>query len=276
MFQLVSNIHLEKAEKIIQQFNKISADEIALKFENLINEIRKYIPEKKRISYGRYSIIKKLGLDLYPTFEKYKIDVLPFAIKLYENPDYDQFVRSFAVQLISIYGVETKDLKTVLPLFEKAATDEKWEARECSAGFVRKLVKAFPVEMKKWYLKQVTSDNPLARRFASESIRPVADNKWFKKNPQFCFDVIENLYTESKEYPRTSVGNNLSDWARIDKERVFKIVEELVAAGNKNSYCIAYRACRNLVKTEPLRVMDILKVDEYRYKKRVHYREEDK
>jgi len=174
--------------------------------------------------------------------------------------------------LISIYGEKTKDLNTVLPIFEQAATDEKWEVRECSAEFIRKLVKKIPVEMKKWYLKQVKSENPMARRFASESIRPVADNAWFKKRPEFCFDIIENLYTELKPYPRTSVGNNLSDWARTDKEKVFKIVEKLVASGNKNSYWIAYRACRNLVKTEPIGGMDLLKVDEYKYKKRVHYR----
>jgi cytochrome bd-type quinol oxidase subunit 1 len=31
-------------------------------------------------------------------------------------------------------------------------------------------------------------------------------------------------------------------------------------------------ACRNLVKKEPIKVMDLLKVDEYKYKKRIHKR----
>jgi len=35
---------------------------------------------------------------------------------------------------------------------------------------------------------------------------------------------------------------------------------------------IAYRACRNLVKKEPVKVMDLLKVDEYKYKKRIYTR----
>lgn len=114
----------------------------------------------------------------------------------------------------------------------------------------------------------------MARRFASESIRPVADNQWFKKNPEFCFKIIENLYAESKDYPRSSVGNNLSDWSRIDPERVYSIVEKLVESGDKNSYWIANRACRNLVKKEPIRVMDLLKTDTYKYKTNIYHRKD--
>jgi hypothetical protein len=47
----------------------------------------------------------------------------------------------------------------------------------------------------------------------------------------------------------------------------------LVASGDKNSYWIAYRACRNLVKKDPKRVMNLLGIDEYRYKKTVYKRE---
>lgn len=69
------------------------------------------------------------------------------------------------------------------------------------------------------------------------------------------------------------MGNNLSDLARRLPEKVFTIVDELVQSKDKNAYWIAYRACRNLIKKEPKRVMDLLKIDEYRYKKRVYYRE---
>ena len=74
------------------------------------------------------------------------------------------------------------------------------------------------------------------------------------------------MFKEKATYPRTSVGNNLSDLARNLPDLVYKIVEELVESGDKNSYWIAYRACRNLVKKEPNRVMGLLQVDEYRYK----------
>ena len=95
--------------------------------------------------------------------------------------------------------------------FEKAAVDENWEIRERSAGFICKLIKKYPERMKRWYLKQVKSKNPMLRRFASESLCPVADNLWFKKHPEFAFSIINNLFKESIPYPGTSVGSNLSD-----------------------------------------------------------------
>jgi hypothetical protein len=66
----------------------------------------------------------------------------------------------------------------------------------------------------------------------------------------------------------------LSDLARHLPDLVFELVKELVASGDRNSYWIAYRACRNLVRKEPIRVMNLLRADEYRYKKRVYTRSE--
>jgi len=274
MFQLITPIHKKEITRLVNEAGKADISQWAADLKSLIQQIREDIPEKKRISYGRYSIIKKMGLEMYPLFEKAGRDIYDFATEIFNRPEHDEFVRSLAVQLISIYGLESGNLPKVLVVFEKAAADEHWEMRECSAGFIRKLIRKYPEPMKKWYLKQVRSPNPLLRRFASESIRPVADNAWFKKHPEFAFSVIENLFAESAPYPKTSVGNNLSDWARIDPEKVYEIVETLVKNGDKNSYWIAYRACRNLVKKDPVRVMDLLGVDEYRYKKRVHFRKD--
>lgn len=274
MFQLITPDHHQPIAKLIKKIEKTEVSQVVSGLETLIEQIRADIPEKKRISYGRYSIIKQLGLELYPLLYEKGINVFMFASRIFQDTENDQFIRSLAVQLISIYGKESKDISKVLLVFEKAATDEHWEMRECSAGFIRKLIREYPKEMKKWYLKQAKSDNPLLRRFSSESIRPVADNGWFKERPEFAFSIIENLFAEPKQYPRTSVGNNLSDWARIDKERVYKILEKLVKSRDKNSYWIAYRACRNLVKKEPIRVMDLLNIDEYKYKTRIHYRKD--
>jgi 3-methyladenine DNA glycosylase AlkC len=84
--------------------------------------------------------------------------------------------------------------------------------------------------------------------------------------------IIREMFKESCSYPRTSVGNNLSDLARCCPDTVYGVVRDLVDNGDKNSHWIAHRACRNLVKKEPLRVMGLLKVDEYRYKKRIYRR----
>ena len=272
MFQLINTSHQKKILNIAKKVEHFNMSLITNELYGLIELIRAEIPEKKKISYGRYTIIKQMGLKLYPILENLGVDVYDFALKLFENTGSDQFVRCLGIQLISIYGLELTNLKKVLSVFEKAATDKHWEMRECSAGFVRKLIKEHPAHMKKWYLTQAKSYNPDLRRFSSESIRPVADNIWFKNNPDFCFSVLENLYAEANPYPRTSVGNSLSDWARIDKEHVYRIITKLVKSRNKNSYWIAYRACRNLVKTEPIQVMNLLGVDEYVYKKRRYKR----
>jgi len=120
----------------------------------------------------------------------------------------------------------------------------------------------------------VKSQDPNQRRFVSESLRPVVENRWFHKKPEYALGVIKHLFKESALYPRTSVGNSLSDWMRVNQEITWPIVSELANNGDKNSYWIAYRACRNLVKKDPIHVMDLLGVDEYKYKNRLHRRNE--
>jgi 3-methyladenine DNA glycosylase AlkC len=274
MFQLITPDHQKEIGRWIKKAKGSDISNIVAGIEKLIEQIRADIPEKKRISYGRYGIIKELGYELFTRLKETGIDVFDFALKIFDNPEHDPFVRSLGVQLISIYGSEARDLSDVLLLFDRAASDKHWEIRECSAGFVRKLIKKYPDEMKEWYLKLVNSNDPLKRRFVCESLRPVADNRWLRKEPEYAFLIISHLFKEPSPYPRTSAGNSLSDWARIDPARIYNLVDKLVRSGNKNSYWIAYRACRNLVIKEPLRVMDLLSVDEYKYKNRIHYRKD--
>ena len=140
--------------------------------------------------------------------------------------------------------------------------------------FFRKLIKPNPDEAQKFLLKHVKSKCSNIRRFISEALRPVIENRWFYKEPKFSLKVIRHLFKESDAYPRTSVGNNLSDLSRKLPDLVLRIVKELVASNDKNSYWIAYRACRNLVMKDSLKVIDLLKIDEYKYKKRIHKRSE--
>lgn len=268
-FQLITPTHHRKLLSLAKKISTVDISLIANNLAGLIEQIRADIPEKKRISCGRYNIIKEMGLEMYPGLERANIDVFAFATGVFSNHIYDHFVRSFAIQLISIYGVKTKDLKKVLPVFENAAVDKSWEVRECSSGFVRKLTKEFPKEMHEWYFETANSKDSQQRRFASESLRPVVENRWIHKQPDFAFSIIKHLFHESDSYPRTSVGNNLSDWMRIDEQKTIKIIKMLAKNGNKDSYWIAYRACRNLVKTKPLVVLSLLDVEEYVYKGRV-------
>lgn len=227
------------------------------------------IPDEKRISYGRYYTVKVLSEYLYTQFVEVEAPGFEFAVAAFEGSE-DYIVQGVALGVLSFYGLG--DLGAVLPYFEKGAAYDHWEVREFAASFFCKLTKAYPQEAKGFYLRLVDSPDPNVRRFVSESLRPVRENRWFHKNPEYPLSILRHMFRESVAYPRTSVGNNLSDWARREPEMVYGIVEELVASGDKNAYWIAYRACRNLVKSEPIRVMDLLGVDEYNYKKRVHKR----
>ena len=140
---------------------------------------------------------------------------------------------------------------------------------------MQKLIKDHPQMMQEFLLRLVNSDNPYRRRLASESLRPVTENQWIHKDPEYSLSILRHLFKESKPYPKTSVGNNLSDLSKKNPELVFGIVKELVDSGDKNSYWIAYRVCRNLVKKEPERVMDLLRTDEYKYKKKVYVRHDN-
>jgi 3-methyladenine DNA glycosylase AlkC len=259
-------------QELVDEVPDLELGVIAAKLQKLIETIHKDIPERKRVSKGRYSIVKVLGMDIYPMLEAGSINVLDFGKKLFQDSQFDPFVRSTGVQLCSLVGFKTGDLDQALSVIKQAAGDENWIVRECASGLVRKLIKAYPGEMRTWYLKLVKSKDPLLRRFVSESMRPVVENKWFKKDPEYVLGIIKQLFRETEEYPRTSIGNNLSDWMRVDQEVAWPIVSELAKNGDPNSYWIAYRACRNYVKTEPEKVMDLLGVDEYKYKSTIYKR----
>ncbi len=238
----------------------------------IFNGVTNDIPEKKRISTGRYSVVKELGVCFYYQLCSYDRDVVAFGNNFFEYTQGDSFIRSLGVQIICLNALANGPNENFLLFMENAATDEDWILRECSSGFIRRVVKEFPSEMHKWYLEMVKSDNPFKRRFACESLRPVVENSWFKKKPEYPFSIIENLYEEPCEYPRSSIGNSLSDWLRIDENFTLPIVKKLAMSKNKNSRWIAFRSLRNIVKVKPIEVMDILGVDEYVYKDRKFYR----
>ena len=268
MFRLINVEHEAIIRRYLTSMRELSPDDAAAGIMDIVDRIRADIPEKKRISLGRYSIIRDVGLFLHPLMKDAGRDISETGRMFFDNKRVDPFVRSLGIQLITVEADTSGSPETALEYLELAAADEDWIVRECSSGFVRKLVKNYTDFMHAWYLEMVKSDDPLKRRFASESLRPVAENTWFRKNPDFAFSIIGHLFRESSAYPRTSAGNSLSDWMRINREYTLPIVMDLAASGDSNSYWIAYRACRNLVKKDPLLVMDILKTDVYKYKDR--------
>jgi len=227
------------------------------------------IPDNKRISYGIVHTIKILSEHLYTRLADADAPVLRIAAKIFEGSD-NSSVKGVALGMLSYCGLS--DYKAVLPYFESAAASSDWDLREHTQVFFRKLIKKYPDEMKTYLLRLAKSKDANLRRFVAETLRPVQKNRWFYKSPDYPLSILRGMFKESAEYPRTAVGNNLSDLARRLPDMVYDLVRELVESDDKNSYWIAYRACRNLVKADPIRVLDLLKTDEYKYKNREYKR----
>nr|MDO8081244.1 hypothetical protein [Candidatus Freyarchaeota archaeon] len=266
---LSDKIEKKIQKDIIKVVLKKEYDSAIRNIADIHDELYANIPDKKRISYGRVHTIKVLSEYLYTRFVEIGAPVYQIASSIFERSD-DYKSKSVSLGILSFYGVE--DYKKVLPYFESAATSPTFDMREMAQMFFRKLIKKYPDEMKKYLLQLVKSEDANIRRFVSETLRPVQENRWFYENPDYPLSILKHMFKENSPYPRTSVGNNLSDLAKRLPDLVYDLVKKLVASGDKNSYWIAYRACRNLVKKEPVKVMDLLKVDEYQYKKRIHKR----
>jgi len=235
----------------------------------IIDELYANIPHNKRISYGIVHTIKLLSKCLYDRFVEIEVPLYETAVELFQKSE-DYKSKGVSLGILSFYGLD--GYKDVLVFFESAAASPDWNMRELAQMFFRKLIRKYPNEIEKYLLLLLDSKNANIRRFVSETLRPVRENRWFYKDPDYPLSILKNMFTESSPYPRTSVGNNLSDLARQLPDLVYGLVKELVDTGDKNSYWIAYRACRNLVRKDPAKVMDLLKVDQYKYKKRIHRR----
>jgi len=235
----------------------------------VVDEIHANIPDNKRVSYGIVYAIRVLSEDLYGRLVQLGVPVFATASQML-RASADAKCRGVSLGLLSFHGVD--DLESVLPHFEWAAASPDWGTREYAQMFFRRLIKAHPDEAREHLLRLAGSEDANVRRFVGETLRPVRENRWFYQDPDYPLSIIKGMFRESSAYARTSVGNNLSDLARRCPEAVCDVVRELVDSGDRNSYWIACRACRNLVKKEPLKVMDLLKVDEYRYKERIYRR----
>jgi 3-methyladenine DNA glycosylase AlkC len=191
------------------------------------------------------------------------------ATRLFDRAE-DFRCKGVALGLIADHGL--KDFKSVLPVFEAASASENWDVREMAQMFFRRLIKPHRAAVKTQLLRLVRSDDSNIRRFVAETLRPVRENQWFYGEPEYPLSIVRHLFSERSAYPRTAVGNNLSDLSRRLPDLVFNLVRELVESGDKNSRWIAARACRNLVKKHPEKVMDLLMTDHYRYKDREYHR----
>jgi len=266
---LTEQIKHQIQNKLVENFKSGTYPQGVQHVRAVLDSIYDAIPEKKRISYGRYTTIKVLAEYLHNALVAAGLPVVEIGVTILNATD-DVRTMGVGLGILSLYGL--KDFKTILPYFERAAQSEDWELREYAQGLFRKVVKAHPAEVRPYLIEYVQSDEPNLRRFVSEMLRPVVENKWLQKDQEYSLSILRHLFREPHPYPRTSVGNHLSDIARRDPEMVLGLVRELAVMGDRQAFWIADRACRNLVKSHPLEVMDALGVEEYKYKGRIYKR----
>ena len=266
---LTTEIEKKIHRDIIKSLLREEYDSAIRNISEILDELYANIPDNKRISYGIVHTIKVLSEHLYARLTVIDAPVHQIASSVFESSE-DVKTRGVSLGILSFYGLG--DYKKTLPYFGSAAASQDWDMREFAQMFFRKLIWKYPDEMKEHLLRLVISADVNVRRFVSETLRPVQENRWFYKNPDYPLSILKRMFNESSAYPRTSVGNNLSDLARHLPDLVYGLVKELIESGDRNSRWIAYRACRNLVKKEPDKVMELLKVDEYKYKERVYKR----
>jgi len=265
-----SEAEKHSAQVIVSHLKSGDMAQGIIKLRALKDELYAAIPTRQRQSRGITWVLQRITQFLVAECRNsQEVRALADGLDRSLAPD-DQLV-GISIFLMAAYG--KTDPTGALDYFAHVADSEDWVVREFAAAGLHKLIKPCRDSVLPWLAQAAQSDSPRLRRLVSETLRPVTDNQWLQAEPETSLAILRRLFRETAPYPRTSVGNNLSDLAHRNSELILGVVQELVASGDENSYWIAYRACRNLVKQQPERVMDLLGVDAYHYKDRHFYRE---
>jgi 3-methyladenine DNA glycosylase AlkC len=256
---------IQSAQEILHDLQANHLTEGIGRLRALKDSIYTAIPEKQRISRGITWVVERISHLFTQVCNDDEI-MRWTAQTLFDHLQKTDLLLGAPIFLMADYGM--RHPAQVFTFFEKAAASQDWVVREFAAGAFRKVIGQNKVLVQAFLAQAAQAAGPNLRRFASETLRPVVLNKWINQEPEYSLQVLRLMFHEAHPYPRTSVGNNLSDLSRRQPELIFSLVQELVASGDSNSAWIAHRACRNLVKKQPGRVMDALGVDAYHYKDR--------
>lgn len=122
----------------------------------------------------------------------------------------------------------------------------------CSSEFaVRPFIVRYPREMMEVMLQWSKHNSEHVRRLASEGCRPRLP--WgmalpeFKKDPRPVLKILENLKSDSSEYVRRSVANNLNDISKDNVEIALKTAERWFGT-NVETDALVRHALRNELK----------------------------
>jgi 3-methyladenine DNA glycosylase AlkC len=256
-------------QEILASIDRGRIDQAIDDLKVLKSDLFAAIPEKQRQSRGITWVVEQISVLFAQVCQEDEV-IFRTALILFVHLEHNDPLLGVPIFMLADCG--QRHPQDVFEFFVRAAESPDWVLCEFAAGAFRKVIVPNKEIVRGWLLQCACGANPRLRRFVAETLRPVTINQWLIKEPEYSLAALRLMFHEAHPYPRTSVGNNLSDLSRRQPELIFSIVQELVDLNNRNSAWIAYRACRNLVKKDPIRVMDILGVDEYHYKDRNYIR----
>jgi 3-methyladenine DNA glycosylase AlkC len=226
---------------------------------DLIIEVKNSIPPKQRIGKGIVwtlrQIRKNVKAEVPLAIQKKSLNIL-INDKHWE-------IRKFTAFIAVNCSTEEKDLTYYMSIIKDAAEDDHFGVRESAQMAMRELLQVFPKQIFRYYDKWVVDHNENVRRCVSESLRPVlvSGKNWIRDKPDITIQILAKLNCDKSLYVRKSVGNNLADISRRHPKLVLKTLHEWLTANNYNKHTlfIARKACRHLVKTESMKVKQLLK-----------------
>lgn len=172
--------------------------------------------------------------------------------KLRENGQENRLAYIFLPDYIELYGID--DYETSVKAIEFTT-----QFISCEFGIRPFLIRYFPemlAQMKLWS----KHENHHVRRLASEGSR--SKLPWamavpeLKKNPDLVTEILENLKTDTSEYVRRSVANNLNDIAKDHPEKVLEIAKKWKGISKETDALVKHGARTLLKKGHP----EILKI----------------
>ena len=218
----ISEKERQAAQSILAHLAQGRTEQGLEELRALKDEAYAEIPTRQRQSRGITWVLQRIS-DLLAVECRDVEQIRNVADSLFQRLASDDRLIGIPIFLMAEFG--KKNPAGVLEFFLQAADSEDWVVREFAAAGFRKLIRPGREIALPWLKQVAQSDKPNLRRFVSETLRPVADNQWLQKEPETSLEILRSLFREVHPFPRTSVGNNLSDLARRNPELILAIVK---------------------------------------------------
>ncbi len=235
--------HLAKnCAEIIPTFNALSFSKFVFNKEW----------ESKELKQRMRHIATALHDQLHPDFRKSIPQILTIITHLKSKNIPSGFEYMFFPDYVEQYGLE-------FPSESLNAIEEITTYASCEFA-IRPFIKADPKKVMKQMLKWSNHKNLHVRRFSSEGCRPrlpwAMALQHLKKDPAPILPILENLKSDTSEYVRRSVANNLNDIAKDHPSLVSSIVKKWQGLSKETDWIIRHGS-RTLLKKADVEIYSI-------------------